>query len=770
MILLLLILILIVPSYSQSKEFSQKNATAVLKTLVLDIGPRPMGSPAEQRAMNFAVAKFKEYGCDTSYVLQMTVAEGVNTKSGVAVGVKKGRTRDGAQAGRIIVIGGHIDSSGPDVPGANDDGSGTACVIELARVLCQRENESTVYFCCWGGEEQGLEGSKFFVENFKEIDSVALMLQIDMADGAGNLQADPDGSETSAPSWLVESAFEIFYDDLHAEGLIYPTEDATLNLASGGSWGSDHIPFIDKGIPAIDFTSDPAYPIHTAQDSWENFTPAGLKRTGDLIVRLFEKYDRGVPSRTTERYQLLQVGSRLVFVPYGVLWTFIVISVASGIIAFVIARRRRLLVDPSTKVRWSRFKLLLAALVIQTFIWVSESIVGLVTGYRFPWVNNQTGFEILGTLAGALGLWFVLQAIRPYRLSDDAYAFVLLALAPIVIAAILASIVTPELGIYLAASLLMFSFALMVRRPILKLLLFALSFAVAYNLVFFDGLALFQRIYANNQMSKWWQEALVHVAFIMALAAISLPFMHGFAAVYRGSGKDLLWLKKFRGKTGLAIATVACVVVCAYLSTRPVYDKKWYNTVRVEHKYELGADTNAVEIKGSEYFDGLTGRINGRDTTLTGRTNFASLPFLKNLAVPWLEVARPTANPATRSDSVWNVDRVLEIHSRFRPLRIHVTYASDEPFEVESTWAHGAKSPDPSQREDEKRKVFRWYSFPDTLLTIPVTFALRDSQRVSEFIEVVFDSVAYPISLKREFTQVSFRTTVTAVDTFSVKQ
>ncbi len=88
-----------------------------------------MGSPAEQRALAFAASKFKDYGCDTSYILPMTVAGGINTKSGIAVGIARGRT------GRIIVIGGHIDSAGPDIPGANDDGSGAACVMELARVL-----------------------------------------------------------------------------------------------------------------------------------------------------------------------------------------------------------------------------------------------------------------------------------------------------------------------------------------------------------------------------------------------------------------------------------------------------------------------------------------------------------------------------------------------------------------------------------------------------------------------------------------------------------
>jgi putative aminopeptidase FrvX len=130
-----------------------------------------MGSPAEQRALQFAVEKFRSVGCQEAFLMPIAVAAQVNTSSGNAVGILKGKTD------RIILIGGHIDSSGPDIPGANDDGSGAACVLELARVLSQRQNSSTIVFCCWGGEEEGLRGSEYFVNHFDRIDSVALMVQ-----------------------------------------------------------------------------------------------------------------------------------------------------------------------------------------------------------------------------------------------------------------------------------------------------------------------------------------------------------------------------------------------------------------------------------------------------------------------------------------------------------------------------------------------------------------------------------------------------------------
>ncbi len=748
-------------SSAQHSAFSQENATDILKTLTLEIGRRPMGSPAEQRAMQYAVDKFREYGCDTSYIMRMTVASNVNTNSGVAIGVKKGKSE------RIIVIGGHIDTV-PDAPGANDDGSGTACVIELARVLCQRETESTIYFCCWGGEEQGLEGSEYFVKNFKDIDSVALMLQIDMADGASTLNADPDGSKSSAPFWLVKSAFEIFYNELPHHGLIYPTEDATWNLASGGSWGSDHIPFIDKGIPAIDFTSDPTFPIHTPQDSWENFTPTGLKRSGDLVLKLFERYDAGVPSHSTEKYQLIQIGKSIFAIPYWALWTFIGIGIVSLVTAYFVARSRRLTADSTSGVRWSRFKLIIAALVIQAFIWTSESLLGFVKGYRFPWANNVTAFRVLGILFGLVGLWLVLQSMRKYRVSVDAYVFARLSLVPFLILTVLASFLTPELGVFLAASSLSFAVAVIGRKPSFKLTFFVLSFLIFYNLIFFDGALLFQRLIASNGLNQWWQNALADLGFILVFTGLSLPFVHGFAAVYRGSGVDLLWLRKFRTKGGLVITACVTLLVAGYLIVQPVYDRLWFSSMRVEQLYTLGDDTSSVAIKGSEYVRGLGGTLEGRDTLFTENTNLVLLNLEQPSQVSWSDISRRLLPQTKVSDSMWKVERSVVIHSQFRPMRIDLTYESDQPFDIGSSWVHGVKLPGPSQKETEKRKRFRWAYFPDTLLSIPVTFTIRDSQQVRERLEIAFDSVAYPIRLHREFTNVAYRTIITAHDSFSV--
>src|SRR5579862_783839 len=86
-----LLTLLAVSAYSQT-EFSEIEALKNDEMLSVTIGPRPMGSPAEHRALEYAVAKFKEYGCDTAYIMPMLTSSRAITTSGIAVGIKRGKT------------------------------------------------------------------------------------------------------------------------------------------------------------------------------------------------------------------------------------------------------------------------------------------------------------------------------------------------------------------------------------------------------------------------------------------------------------------------------------------------------------------------------------------------------------------------------------------------------------------------------------------------------------------------------------------------------
>jgi Zn-dependent M28 family amino/carboxypeptidase len=76
---------------------------------------------------------------------------------------------------RVLIISGHLDSRATDVmdssidaPGANDDGSGVAAMMELARIMCKREFPFTIIFVAVVGEEQGVYGAKYLADKAKE--------------------------------------------------------------------------------------------------------------------------------------------------------------------------------------------------------------------------------------------------------------------------------------------------------------------------------------------------------------------------------------------------------------------------------------------------------------------------------------------------------------------------------------------------------------------------------------------------------------------------
>ena len=89
---------------------------------------------------------------------------------------------------RVLIISGHLDSRATDVmnttidaPGANDDGSGVAAMMEISRIMCKREYPFTIIFVAVVGEEQGLYGAKHLADKAKEENwNVVAMLNNDM--------------------------------------------------------------------------------------------------------------------------------------------------------------------------------------------------------------------------------------------------------------------------------------------------------------------------------------------------------------------------------------------------------------------------------------------------------------------------------------------------------------------------------------------------------------------------------------------------------------
>jgi len=169
---------------------------------------------------------------------------------------------DANYSDRIYVIGAHYDSRNTDgadaendAPGADDDGSGTAAVIEIARLLSKNPQRATIVCILFAGEEQGLLGSKEWTRKAKEEGlNVSAMINLDMVGnttGANGVEEDkvirvfsrgPLDSEQRQLARFVREVSENYVPDMTVS-LRY-RED---RYGRGG----DHISFANAGFNAV---------------------------------------------------------------------------------------------------------------------------------------------------------------------------------------------------------------------------------------------------------------------------------------------------------------------------------------------------------------------------------------------------------------------------------------------------------------------------------------------------------------------------------------
>ncbi|MGY6551880.1 MAG: M20/M25/M40 family metallo-hydrolase [Erythrobacter sp.] len=239
-------------------------------------------------AVNWGLEEFRRIGAACGDCLEViAVGETITAPPRIpeatlvrnAVAIQRGLARPN----EVVIVQGHIDSRASDVmdalsdaPGANDDGSGSALVLEAARVLSGRQYPATIIYALLSGEEQGLIGGRILADwaeaqgftvkavlnndivgnscgsdGYCEPDIVRVFSEGARADLTDALRAAQRrfGGENDSPSrnlsrWVAGLA-----------------EDAASDFGVRQIWrtdrmgrGGDQIPFLDKGYPAIRFS------------------------------------------------------------------------------------------------------------------------------------------------------------------------------------------------------------------------------------------------------------------------------------------------------------------------------------------------------------------------------------------------------------------------------------------------------------------------------------------------------------------------------------
>ena len=203
--------------------------------------------------------------------VEATVAAGLDAlESQNVVAEKPGPGPDSP----VVVLGGHYDTV-PDVPGANDNGSGIATLMAVAGQTADRSYPFTLRLIAFGSEELGLFGSRRYVDEMtpRERESTIAMLNFDALAGGTNLGVVGDEG-------LVSDLLNV----AEREGIALKTHAA---LPGGGS--SDHASFESAGIPTLFFLDEDFSRIHTPEDKLEFVNAQSMGDAAALAVGLLDR-------------------------------------------------------------------------------------------------------------------------------------------------------------------------------------------------------------------------------------------------------------------------------------------------------------------------------------------------------------------------------------------------------------------------------------------------------------------------------------------------
>lgn len=242
------------------ETFSPERAMEHVRVLAETIGSRPKGSAALVQAGSYVGAQLAGSGLDVHLQeFSLGDARGWNTI---------GET---AASGQAVIIGAHLDSV-PAGPGANDDASGIAVLLEVARVATARPYPFALRFVAFDGEEPNRDGSGAYVDGLADPSEVLAYINLDMVGAGGRLELGGDPSLAGLAWQLAEARL---------------LDAGPLSREVGGDWKK----FAKVGVPVLTLSTLDRR-MHTSEDRAEYIEPGRLADAGSLVLAVLDELHR----------------------------------------------------------------------------------------------------------------------------------------------------------------------------------------------------------------------------------------------------------------------------------------------------------------------------------------------------------------------------------------------------------------------------------------------------------------------------------------------
>ena len=439
------------PADAPATEFSAERAMEHIK--VIASKARQVGTPGFENARDYVIGELTALGLSpeiqrtkgtvTAEMLATTgrppdlPAPSPEDVENVIVRI------DGAESPEAVLLVAHLDSR--NGPGASDDGSGVAVLLETARALQDGPPlRNSVILLFTAPEETGLHGAAAFITEHPWIEDVKLVINFD----AGGLSGPSELTNTSPDnSWLISEAAK-------ADTYLYGS-------SASGEGSSDFNAFKFYGFSGYAFDYSWDRRIHTPLDNVENLDPASIQHQGYHALSLashFGNLDSLEDPKEPDPiyFNILRLG----FVHYPTTWVIpimlVVVLLFAGVVALGYKRKVLTLTGIGLGALVFVISLITAPLLV-TALWALLS--GLISTYQETYLGHAVNESLLLVLFASITIaltttWFALiQKVRQVSTPDLTIgAYALLAIATVVFA-----IAMPEAS-FLSAWAGLFSF------------------------------------------------------------------------------------------------------------------------------------------------------------------------------------------------------------------------------------------------------------------------------------------------------------------------
>jgi glutaminyl-peptide cyclotransferase len=279
-------LILLLAIRAAAANFLGASALEFAKHAVA-FGPRPPGSEANRRLQAYIAGQIKADGAEV-----LEDAFTAKTPKG-EIAMKNIIARFPGKSGKAIVITGHFDTKlfpNRKFVGANDGGSSTGLLLELAHVMAHQARVDDLYLVWFDGEEaireewegdDNLYGSRHLADKWRKDGTLArvkALINVDMiGDAHLNIKRETQ-SNARLRNLVWETAAKLGYQAYFVDETI--SED------------DDHMPFVRQGVPALDIIDVDYPPWHKDEDTLDKISAQSLDIVGTVVQEVIHRLEQ----------------------------------------------------------------------------------------------------------------------------------------------------------------------------------------------------------------------------------------------------------------------------------------------------------------------------------------------------------------------------------------------------------------------------------------------------------------------------------------------